>query len=340
VQRLSPATRVAVCVCAMIAVLASSQTALARARQPSWAAVAIRSVIGQGILPGTTVNSFSPDRPLDNGTLAMLVWGAVPSSVGRVTLSTSSAPVTIGQLDAAFVAALGLSGAARQVEVGLIAAGYQPRPDAGTEVIARALGLRYNHPAGQDQLERFDSEVAPRAEAAYTTAVVLAGVDTSYARLLAAKIATLPATSGVRHAALRRAIGFIGAPYVWGGTSETGVGQQHGGFDCSGLVWRVMALDPSAPLGVANRLGGRTTYGMARTTPARQHLTRRQVRPGDLLLFGSAGTRSSWQVIGHVGIDLGSGLMIHSSSQGVTIVQWDTGYHASGFAFGKNVLGV
>jgi len=30
--------------------------------------------------------------------------------------------------------------------------------------------------------------------------------------------------------------------------------------------------------------------------------------------------------------------MIHSSSQGVTIKEWDSGWHATAFAFGKSVL--
>jgi cell wall-associated NlpC family hydrolase len=42
--------------------------------------------------------------------------------------------------------------------------------------------------------------------------------------------------------------------------------------------------------------------------------------------------------IGHTGINIGNGLMIHSSSQGVTIKEWDTGWHATSFAFAKSVL--
>ncbi len=33
-------------------------------------------------------------------------------------------------------------------------------------------------------------------------------------------------------------------PYVWGGTNDKAIGQAHGGYDCSGLVWRALILDP------------------------------------------------------------------------------------------------
>ena len=36
---------------------------------------------------------------------------------------------------------------------------------------------------------------------------------------------------------------------------------------------------------------------------------------------------------------MGNGLFVHSSSQGVTITRWDTGWHADSFAWGKDVLG-
>ena len=159
-------------------------------------------------------------------------------------------------------------------------------------MVARLLGLRYNHPAGSDRLERSSTDVATRADAAYTTARVLAGVRADYARSVVAKFAALPATSGLRHAALQRAIRLIGQPYVWGGTTEKMQAQGHGGFDCSGLVWRALILDPAAPKGMLKKVGGRTTYEMARTTKKARRLSRARTRPGDILLFGSAGRAS------------------------------------------------
>jgi cell wall-associated NlpC family hydrolase len=77
---------------------------------------------------------------------------------------------------------------------------------------------------------------------------------------------------------------------------------------------------------------------MARTTKRSRRLSRARTRPGDILLFGSNGRHSRYTQIGHEGLDFGGGLMIHSSSQGVTIKEWDSGWHATSFAFAKSVL--
>jgi hypothetical protein len=255
--------------------------------------------------------------------------------------------LTIGQLDAAIVRAAGLGPDATRALAALRRAGYKPRGDAGTEITARLLGLRYNHPAGTDELERSVTEQATRAEAAYSIARVLqwGGWEVANARSTLALLEGLPVTEGERHAALQRAVVLIGQPYVWAGEWEKpdapdGEHQAHGGFDCSGLVMRVFVHDPAAPPGGYLRVGGRSTYEIAKSTPKPQRLAPEAVQPGDVLLFGSKGRRSTWKQVDHAGIAMGNGLFIHSSSQGVTITRWDTGWHADSFAWGKDVLGV
>ena len=236
----------------------------------------------------------------------------------------------------------GLASDAAAARAAIVRAGYTPRADVGTEVAARLLGLRYNHPDGQDALEHHADELSTRAEAAYSTARVLGwrGWEVDTARGVMRRLAGLPATTGARHHALDVAFRLIGHPYVWAGEWETTGSpfgpQAHGGFDCSGFLWRVLALDPGAPKGVIDRLGGRSTYDMA-GAPGRR-LGRAAVRPGDLLLFGSGGARSKPGEIGHAGLALGNGLMIHSSRQGVQVSRWDEGYHAETFAWGRAVL--
>ncbi len=330
--------RLALLACSVVGLVAAPP-----ALAGNWADPQIRVVVHRQILPGVTRRSFGPDRALDHGTLAMLVWGAVPASIATTTISTSSDAATIGELDAAFVSALGLSGAAADAVRSLQVAGYHPNQNAGTEIVARLLGFRFNHPSSADRLERSAAEPATRAEAAYTTAIVLAGPPVAYARRIVAQMRRLPKTTGLRHDALDRAIQMLGQPYVWGGTWETARGgpygaQAHGGFDCSGLVWRVMALDPHAWAGAGAKLGGRTTYDMARTTAAGKRRRGSRVKPGDVLLFSPLGRRAHWQDVGHTGIDLGAGLMIHSSSEGVAIKEWNSGYHRTAFAWAKAVL--
>src|SRR4029079_11436463 len=107
----------------VVAALVAAPAASAR----SWAGSAITPVVNAGILPGETTASYDPQRALDHGTLAMLVWGAVPSSFGTVNVPTTDRPVTIAELDATFVAALRLAPAARTVQNRLAALRYHAR---------------------------------------------------------------------------------------------------------------------------------------------------------------------------------------------------------------------
>ncbi len=323
--------------------IAAPAVAVSSASASTWASASVQAVVAAQLLPDTTVDTFGPDRPLDHATLALLVWGSVPGSIATTDLPLDGEPATIGELDAAFVQAYGLSSAAQAAHDGLVAAGYLPRDDAGTEIVARLLSLRYNHPAADDALELADFEIATRAEAAYTTAVALGGVDrTSVARVVA-RIASLPQTTGERHRVIDRAVGLIGRPYVWGGTWDDTTGgpagfQLHGGYDCSGLVWRTMAYAPGASRAAGRRLGGRTTYDMASTTAKARKLPPSRVRPGDVLLFSPRGRKARWQEVDHSAIAIGNGLMIQSSNEGVTLTVWAYGHYAHTFAFGKSVL--
>src|SRR4029078_11895560 len=62
------------------------------------------------------------------------------------------------------------AGAAACCEKGARAAGLNPPSRFGTEVVARLLGLRLNHPASDDDLELLPSDPATRAEAADSVA--------------------------------------------------------------------------------------------------------------------------------------------------------------------------
>lgn len=89
---------------------------------------------------------------------------------------------------------------------------------------------------------------------------------------------------------------YIGTPYVWGGTSP------NPGFDCSGFTQYVYAH-----FGVSI---GRTTYEQINDGVA---VSRDQLQPGDLVLFGSSGNPH------HVGIYVGNGAYIHAPRTGDSI---------------------
>jgi cell wall-associated NlpC family hydrolase len=329
-------------IAAVFAVLAAPAAAQrnARAAQASWAQREIKLVVSHGLM-AKSVQSFRPNNPLTRDALTALVAGLEPDAAAASTKST--APVTMAQLDAALVRALGLSDAAAAFAAGARTAGLAPPSRFGTEVVARLLGLRTNHPAQLDSLELLPSQPATRAEAAYSAAQILKLGDwqTQQVEELAQGF-VLPALSAWQTRVLKTAVRFIGYPYVWGGTSENaeapfGV-QAVGGFDCSGFVWRVYKLQ-AYPDGaaLATTLKGRTTFAMSGEVQPAKRISFARLKPGDVLFWGAAGTRSKPAQVDHAGIYLGGGWFIHSSGYGVALAQL-SGWYKQRFAWARRPL--
>jgi cell wall-associated NlpC family hydrolase len=96
----------------------------------------------------------------------------------------------------------------------------------------------------------------------------------------------------------------VGTPYVWGGGGP-------GGFDCSGLTsWVYGKLGVPLPHNAAAQFGVGRAIG------------RSELRRGDLLFFHG---------LGHVGLYLGGGRMVHApqSGRGVEVVRLADHYAAS-----------
>jgi len=92
--------------------------------------------------------------------------------------------------------------------------------------------------------------------------------------------------------AVRLARQQLGTPYVWGGASPSG-------FDCSGLVSWVYGR-----LGIGLPHNAAALYGAGRRVPLGS------LRPGDLVFFPG---------LGHVGIYIGHGRMIHAPQSGRSV---------------------
>ena len=305
----------------------------------SWADAEIRDVVRAGVM-GPTAEAFRPDDPLTRGELAAALTAlgrpaAVPADPDRL--------VPVRELDAKLVAALGLTPAARAIRRAVQTAGLRATGIVGTETVARLLGLRVNHPQGQEHLERAPAEPASRAEAAYSLARVRALTSDAVRRVrdLAASF-VLPALDEWQRGLLDRALRLVGYPYVWAGSSELPQqlfgGTVPGGFDCSGLVWRVVKVEPlpGAPA-LAGVLRGRTTFSMSAEAPKAQRVAGADLAPADLVFFGDLGPRSSPAQIGHMGIYVGNGWFVHSSGNGVTL-QPLQGWYAERLAWGRRVL--
>jgi cell wall-associated NlpC family hydrolase len=306
----------------------------------TWAQTEIRLVVKRGLM-ARSVASFRPADRLTQGELANLVAGLTTQTAA--TVANPAAPVTVAQLNTRLVRAIGLAGAAKTFADRARAARIATPSRFGTETVARLLGLRTNHPAKHDDLELLPNDPVTRAETAYSVAQILRfhGWETQYAEDAAATF-ELPRLGAWQKRVLDTAVRFVGFPYVWGGTSEkaeapAGV-QARGGFDCSGFVWRVYKLQ-AYPGGAAlsATIKGRTTYQMSGEVPKTQRITFAKLTPGDVLFFGPAGPRSRPASVGHAGIYLGGGWMIHSSGQGVAVTPL-TGWYRQQFAWARRPL--
>jgi cell wall-associated NlpC family hydrolase len=273
------------------------------------------------------------------GVVPVTTWSptpGVPDASPKRALYRAVAPaqaVSIKQLDAALVGHLGLGDAARAIQGTLARAGLNPPANTGSEAVARMLALRLNHPAAQDALELRPNQAATRAEAAWSFAQVLRLDAGAVDRVRSAAFAfTLPGLSTWQRTLLTTAIHYVGYPYVWGGTSPSS------GFDCSGLVWRVVKLTPYAGEGaLADVLRGRTTYQMSGEVPRSKLVAASALQPADVMFFGARGPQSSPSEVDHTALYLGNGWIVQSSGQGVTLLPFD-GWYTRTFAWARRPL--
>jgi cell wall-associated NlpC family hydrolase len=342
---------------------------------PNWAAPQIATVVAHKLMDAKSVKKFRPNAALTHQTLANLAsdlkeqlgtsaptdppsappdtttTGTNPTTTtGTTTTTPVSNPTgqqTMAQLDRSLVQAIGLNKAAKEFVQGAKAAGLTVPSRFGTEVVARLLGLRLNHPAAQDFLELRPQDPATRAEAAYSAAQILGfgELDNSWqiaeVKSLAADF-VLPELNSWQQQILKVAFSKIGMPYIWGGTSdntETDFGvTARGGYDCSGFVWRVYKLQSYPNEGtLASTIVGRTTYQMSVEVPRSERIGFKKLQPADAIFFGTKGARSKGAQVFHTGIYVGNGWFIQSSDEGVALAQL-SGYYKSKFAWGRRPL--
>jgi cell wall-associated NlpC family hydrolase len=322
--------------CVLVMLLTAAPGAAART---SWAQAELKAVVAAGLMAKEA--AARPDDALTRAELDTLVAGLLHRQ--PVAANTPASTVTLSALDARLVATLGLADTAKLFTLGAKSAGLAPPSRFGTETVARLLGLRTNHPAALDKLELTPSEPATHAEAAYSAARILAFAewDVQGVEQLGANF-VLPSLSPWQKQVLRTAVRFIGYPYVWGGESEFAASpfgvQVHGGFDCSGFVWRVYKLQPypNAPE-LAETLRGRTSYAMSGEVAAGKRIPLAKLQPADVVFFGAAGPKSKPTQVDHMGVYLGNGWFIHSSRFGVAVTTL-SGWYEKRFAWGRRPL--
>lgn len=310
-------------------------------KAPSWAQPEIEAVVAQGLL-APTVAAFRPDDALGQGeltdALAFLRESDTRAPAG------AGPPVTMAQLDAQVVAALGLKDSAYRFYRAASAAGLKPPSRFGTEAVARLLGLRFNHPAETDALELGPNDPATRAEAAYTLARALE-LDEGHLQWIkdASLTFQLPAYTSWQRTVLATGVSLVGLPYVWGGESELAAGgpygpQAAGGFDCSGFAWRIFKLQPYVGgESLAGVFRGRTSMAMSGEVPAKLRVKAADLQPADVLFFGAKGPKSKPAQVDHVAVYLGNGWLVESSRRGVALAPLQ-GWKLERLAWGRRPL--
>jgi cell wall-associated NlpC family hydrolase len=317
----------------------------------NWDASAQQLVVKDGLMSdGSGSSGFAGASPLTAAQLSEALAALAAreqQSSGEEASSPASPPaavkasgsITVTRFDALVVDQLGLGDVAAHVQSVASEAGLRPPGYFGSEVVARYLGLRYDHSAGEDSLELYPWNEITRAEAAHSFAVVLQSsgwaLEDAHRTL---EGFSLPQYSADQLRVLRIAVAKIGMPYVWGGTTDnTADGLEHGGYDCSGFAWRVYKVS-GLPWGA--RIRGRTAAEQAGEIPKSARIPLASVQGGDLLFFGSAhfNSKATEASIIHEGIALSGEWAIHSSGQGVYVLPLDSGWLAQSFAWARRVL--
>lgn len=311
----------------------------ARVTAANWDVSAQSLVVSQGVMVDAEATEFAGASTLtaesDDAALAAIAAreGASPVAVA------GNAPLSVVGFDALLVDQLGLGEVAAHVQQVAAAAGLDPPGYFGSEVIARYLELRYEHPVGQQALDLYPWNAITRAEAAYSFAVALQANSWTLAAARAAFANfALPHYDAAQLQVLRIAVSKIGMPYVWGGTTDnTADGLEHGGYDCSGFVWRVYKV---SGLSWGRQILGRTAAQQAGEIPQRARLRLAEVQGGDLLFFGSAhfDSKATEANVIHEGLALSDEWAINSSGQGVYVLPLTSGWLAESFAWARRVL--
>jgi cell wall-associated NlpC family hydrolase len=122
------------------------------------------------------------------------------------------------------------------------------------------------------------------------------------AEALGARAAQAPGAAGRAEELVRMAMGWIGVPYVWGGSSPSG-------FDCSGFTWyayrRVgISIPRTADVQFA---AGRPVAG--------------DPLPGDLVFFQTYDYGAS-----HVGLYVGNGWFVNAIGSDVHLANFNSSY--------------
>ena len=130
-----------------------------------------------------------------------------------------------------------------------------------------------------------------------------------YIELSSASAGQASSNSSLGQQVVDKALSYLGVKYVYGGASPSG-------FDCSGLSYYVY-----------KQFGATLNRSSSAQTSNGYKVSKSELMPGDLVFFSSPGSSS----VGHVGIYIGGGQMVHSVKPGryVEIDTINSGYYST-----------
>lgn len=290
----------------------------ATAKEPvtlgNWNLADQEAVANADLLPVLEDGEFHGERAVAGAQMRDALRTLAPLVAVEPVTGVASGKLSLLTFDRLLVAQLGMADVADDVQAEARRAGLRPPAQFGDEVVARMLGLRHDHPYGLDQLELYPDEAITRAEAAFSLARAARAPLQAVRDTLADF--SLPTYTARQVKALRIAVARIGMPYIWGGETDTRSaaygGQVHGGYDCSGLVWRVWKL---AGLPQGPEITGRTAAGQAGEIARDHRVAAADVLPGDLVFYGPGRfwMKATEKRITHVGIALSKDFIIQSA---------------------------
>jgi cell wall-associated NlpC family hydrolase len=310
---------------------------------PDWSRSAVRWAAERNLIDRAT---FRPNEKMTRAG-----FGKLMAKAFRGGYSRTGGYVTAAEVDKALVQQLGYAPTARYLASVKSPDGWDPGISLrdGFEMAARELELRFDRPSSEEQYEASPTNALRKADIVY--AIWKAKTDPGGYAVDALNDLTLPNLSATKRKIVEFAFDQVGTPYIYGGEwkYKTPAGypygaQPAGGMDCSGFVWYVMQKK-SASYSPVNRtyegwsLPERSSASIA--AGAKNRLLFRELRPGDLMVFGDNGRHSSIGSIYHTALYIGNGWMIHStgSRDGVSIAYAGAGgWWRDEFAWGRRIL--
>ena len=311
---------------------------------PDWAKPAVSYLADKKWID---LASFDADAPMKRSSFKRIMAGAFGGGFSR-----TRGKVTAGEVSAALVDKLGFGDLARSLGKVQSPDGWDPEVTGrfGSEVVARELGLRHDHPTSNEDSEARADDPMPQADVAFAVWQAKTSPDRWAAEALTSF--RLSNYSTERRKVVKFALSLVGTPYVWGGewNARTPSGypfgaQPAGGMDCSGFVWFVLQKKSSTYSPPGRDYAGwsipqRSSADMAKAAPKKLRL--RDMKAGDIAFFASEGRDAKTSDVYHAGLYLGGGWMIHSSGSraGVSLANIDKGawWHGQ-LAWGRRVIG-